>query len=262
MTGRFQKSSDRDLREIALAIRSGRLSPPYPVLALQRLVSGDVATLTADLQWLAQSGLDEAQVAQTLELIRSDREARPGLEDVLELVTTGPEVDGIANRDTSVVVRELFANARESVLVAGYAVYQGQRVFQALADRMVAIPGLKVRMFLDIQRGPGDTTIPAELVRRFAERFRSHQWPKDRPLPEVFFDPRSLEADPERRACLHAKCVVVDGKEVFVSSANFTEAAQQRNLEIGILIRSSDVATRLARYFSGLLAAGLMLPVI
>ena len=113
---------------------------------------------------------------------------------MLELVTTGPDVPGIANRDTSVVVRELFANAPTSpYLVAGYAVYQGQRVFQALADRMQEIPSLKVRMFLDIQRGPGDTSAATELMLRFAERFRSHQWPKNRPLPEVFFDPRSLE---------------------------------------------------------------------
>jgi hypothetical protein len=46
-------------------------------------------------------------VALTLDLIRADRQARPRIEDVLELVTTGPDVHGIANRDTSIVVREL-----------------------------------------------------------------------------------------------------------------------------------------------------------
>src|SRR4051812_10695981 len=110
MTGRFQKISDGDLREIALAIRSGRLSPPYTTVALQRIVSGDIAALAADLQSLSQSGFGTEQVAMTLDLIRGDRQARPRVEDVLELVTTGPEVPGIANRDTSVVVRELFAN--------------------------------------------------------------------------------------------------------------------------------------------------------
>jgi phosphatidylserine/phosphatidylglycerophosphate/cardiolipin synthase-like enzyme len=261
MTGQFQKNSDGDLREIALAIRSGRLSPPYTTVALQRIVSGDVAALAADLEWLLNSGFGAEQVAATLELIRADRQARPRVEDVLELVTTGPEVPGIANRDTSVVVRELFANARESVLVAGYAVYQGQRVFQALADRMVELPSLKVRMFLDIQRGHGDTTTAPELILRFAARLRSDQWPMDRPLPEVFFDPRSLETDSARRACLHAKCVVIDGKDVFVSSANFTEAAQQRNIEIGLLIHSADVARWVTRHFDELLSKRLLLSV-
>jgi len=156
------------------------------------------------------------------------------------------------------VVRELFADARESVLVACYAVYQGQRVFQAMADRMLSIPTLKVRMFLDIQRGPGDTTSATQLILRFANRFRSHQWPEDRPLPEVFFDPRSLETDPGQRACLHAKCVVVDERNVFISSANFTEAAQKKNLEIGLLIRSHSLAGQVTGYFEELVPKNLL----
>jgi hypothetical protein len=67
------------------------------------------------------------------------------------------------------------------------------------------MPALRVRMFLDIQRAYGDTTTAALLVRRFAERFRTEQWPPERPLPDVYYDPRSLDVDLERRACLLAK---------------------------------------------------------
>jgi hypothetical protein len=38
-------------------------------------------------------------------------------------------------------------------------------VFQALADRMQESPNLTVRLFLDIQRKPGNTSAAAELVR-------------------------------------------------------------------------------------------------
>jgi phosphatidylserine/phosphatidylglycerophosphate/cardiolipin synthase-like enzyme len=256
MTGLLHKLSDSDLQEIATALRSGRFSPPYSAFALQRILPA--AAVSSDLQALAESEIGPAQLATMLDLILADRRARPSMDDQLELVTTGPEVDGIANRDTGVVVRELFANALESVLVAGYAVYQGQRVFQALADRMLELPSLKVRMFLDIQRGPGDTSAPAEIMTRFADRFRSQQWPKDRPMPEVYFDPRSLEPDPKERSCLHAKCVVVDRQTVFISSANFTEAAQRRNLEIGLLIRSGPLASQLIQYFTDLLSRNLL----
>src|SRR5262249_9947266 len=131
-----------------------------------------------------------------------DRQRRPRLEDAIDLVMSGPEAPGVANRDTRVVVRELFVNAQDSVLVAGYAVYQGKSVFQALADRMADVPGLKVRLFLDIQRGPGDTTLASVLVRRFADRFRTTQWPQDRPLPEVYYDPRSLELSTREKSAL------------------------------------------------------------
>lgn len=160
------------------------------------------------------------------------------------------------------MVRELFAHAEKSVLVAGYAVYQGQQVFAALADRMEAVPQLKVRMFLDVQRGPGDTSTAGEIVQRFAHRFKTQQWPPDRPLPQVFYDPRSLDLSAEKRSCLHAKCIVVDGQSVFISSANFTEAAQERNIEVGLLVRCGALADRLVVHFDTLLAANLLLPAL
>lgn len=51
---------------------------------------------------------------------------------------------------------------------------------------------------------------------------------------------------------MHAKCVVVDGRRVFVSSANFTEAAQERNVEIGVLFESVAAASRIIRFLTAL----------
>jgi phosphatidylserine/phosphatidylglycerophosphate/cardiolipin synthase-like enzyme len=259
MTRPLLQLADRDLREIAAALRAKRLATPFTAMSLGRIVASPAAQPTADeLKRLAEQGFTGEQLATMLDLLVQDRAGRPRLEDLLDLVTTGPDVYGVTNRGTSVVVRELFAHARNSVLVAGYAVYQGQQVFRALADRMLDCPELKVRMFLDVQRGPGDTSLDSEIVRHFAERFKARQWPADRPLPEVFYDPRSLELDSEKRACLHAKCVVVDGEAVFISSANFTEAAQERNIEMGLLVRSRWLAERVTAYFETLLGGGVL----
>ena len=46
-----------------------------------------------------------------------------------------------------------------------------------------------------------------------------------------------------------------------MSSANFTEAAQVRNIEVGVLVHSRLLASRLADHFEGLVAAGLLKPV-
>ena len=246
-----------DLRALVSALRTGRLCPPYLPASVQRMLNSAVAAeISAGLQELASSGMPAAAIAKTLELLAMACESRPPLEDVIDLVTTGPEALGAANRDTSVVVRELFHKADESVLVAGYAVYQGQRVFQALADRMLERNGLKVRLFLDIQRRQGDTSAASELVGRFVHRFRTTQWPAERPLPEVYYDPRSLETASKACAALHAKCVVIDRFEVFVSSANFTEAAQERNIEVGLRLQSPAIAERISRFFESLTDSG------
>jgi phosphatidylserine/phosphatidylglycerophosphate/cardiolipin synthase-like enzyme len=52
------------------------------------------------------------------------------------------------------------------------------------------------------------------------------------------------------------KCVVVDRRVALLTSANFTEAAQQRNIEAGVVARCGQLAERLAGYFAGLRASG------
>jgi phosphatidylserine/phosphatidylglycerophosphate/cardiolipin synthase-like enzyme len=52
--------------------------------------------------------------------------------------------------------------------------------------------------------------------------------------------------------------IVVDQQQVFVSSANFTEAPQERNLEIGLRIDSASLAEKLTRHFDTLLADRLL----
>src|SRR5262245_50429073 len=118
--------SDRDLQDLALALRSGRLAPPFSAVALRQVVSPEVAPRLAEaLADVSAAAFGVEQIALTLGLLYADRLRHPRLDQVLELVTTGPGVDGSIGRDTSVVVRQLFANAGETVLAAGYAVHQG-----------------------------------------------------------------------------------------------------------------------------------------
>jgi phosphatidylserine/phosphatidylglycerophosphate/cardiolipin synthase-like enzyme len=257
MAAAFSKLSDADPRELARALKARRVSAPYSELQVNRVLSPKLAAdVTASLQEWASLGFDEQQIAATLELLLHDRsDGRKG-ETPIDLVTSGPEAPGIANRDTAVVVRELFAHAKKSVLVVGYAVYQGASVFEALAERMEKIPDLDVKLFLNIARPDHDTTKADILVSRYAQRFRDSQWPKDCRSPEVFYDPRSVAED--KRSSLHAKCVVVDAQQVFVSSANFTKAGQERNIEVGLKIQSPWLAGRLIRHFQLLHECGLV----
>jgi phosphatidylserine/phosphatidylglycerophosphate/cardiolipin synthase-like enzyme len=93
-------------------------------------------------------------------------------------------------------------------------------------------------------------------VRAFAERFAAHDWPHGVRLPELFYDARSLSPEAGPKACLHAKCIVVDDARAFVTSANFTEAAQERNIEVGLLVADASLAGALRSQFDALLLAG------
>jgi phosphatidylserine/phosphatidylglycerophosphate/cardiolipin synthase-like enzyme len=52
----------------------------------------------------------------------------------------------------------------------------------------------------------------------------------------------------------HAKCVVLDEAELFVSSANFTEAAQNRNVELGVLLQSPTLAKQATSFLAELVS--------
>ncbi|MBX9679809.1 MAG: hypothetical protein K2X38_13685 [Gemmataceae bacterium] len=73
------------------------------------------------------------------------------------------------------------------------------------------------------------------------KRFREKDWPCER-LPEIYHDPRSLAVEDFKRSSMHAKCIVVDRRIAFVTSTNFTEAAQARNIEVGTLVRGESFA--------------------
>lgn len=245
--------STTELKLLAGAFRTGRISLPCGPSSLARYVSEPIVDqVAAAFDEMASLGYSAAGMAYVLDLLSDARSRVPRFDDVIQLVMSGPQLAGSERRDTSVVVGDLFRNARESVLIVGYAIYQGKRLFDELAKRMDESPELDVRMFLDISRKPGDTSTSDEIVRRFVHRFRYEEWPNNSRAPQVFYDPRALSLDRTERASMHAKCVVVDGRRVFVSSANFTEAAQERNVEIGVLFESVAAASRIIRFLAAL----------
>lgn len=252
--------NDVQLRALGEALEGRRLSQPFSVSSLERLLPGSPADVLArSLNAIVAAGpFTETALSLFVNGILRDRELRSSATSGVELVATGPDVTGLLHRETSVVVHDLFAHAEECVLVAGYAVYQGQKIFKALGDRMLVRPDLFVRLFLDVRRPPGDASPRTEIVKRFVERFRQDDWPIDSPLPHVYFDTRSLEPSAAGRSSLHAKCVVVDQQTTLISSANFTEAAQDRNIEMGLLTKQREIAQQVILFFDRLVEEKLL----
>jgi phosphatidylserine/phosphatidylglycerophosphate/cardiolipin synthase-like enzyme len=167
-------------------------------------------------------------------------------------------VPGLHARDTRRVYEELLSSAERSVWASTYAFFDGPRAFDVLARRMDSTPRLEATLLLNLQRKRGDTTAADQLVRRFADRFWSTDWPGSS-QPRVFYDPRALDPDGPS-GVLHAKAVVVDDVAVFVTSANLTEAALDRNIELGLLVRDDALAASVSAHFRALVERGSLLP--
>jgi len=238
-------------KRLVHSLDTGALAAPYSPSALHMALGDSDPMVLAALERLAAKGITDLVAAQWIRALDRAATAAPAP----DLVWSGPEVPGVPARDTRRVYDELFTSATRSLWAVTYAYFDGPHVFGPLARRMEETPGLRVTLLLNIHRSQHDTTIAADVVRRFAERFWSTDWPG--PVrPAVFYDPRSV--DPEARGVLHAKAVVADEERLFITSANFTAAAQDNNIELGLHVRNRSLALAVVRHLQGLIDRGLL----
>jgi phosphatidylserine/phosphatidylglycerophosphate/cardiolipin synthase-like enzyme len=247
---------DHIRKRLASALDSGNFAPPYSAAMLRSALGireggEDIVGAVLELERLGVSGPAAAAWIRTVEEAIS-RTPRP------DLVWSGPEVPGLHARDTRRVYEELLGSAERSVWASTYAYFDGPKAFEVLAQRMDATPALKVTLLLNIQRKKGDTTAAESLVRKFADRFWGTDWPGSS-RPAVYYDSRSLDQDGPT-GVLHAKAAVADDEVVFVTSANLTEAALDRNIEVGLLVRDRALAASVSSHFRGLIDRGLLQP--
>ncbi|WP_437829667.1 DISARM system phospholipase D-like protein DrmC [Sorangium sp. So ce1153] len=246
------------LLQLADALEGGHVRGPLTKFGLRAFTTS--AGAVRALEALRKTAGNEAALAAMCRLVVAERAAAMARAPKVELVWTGPERVGASSRDTKVVVAELFARARRSVLVSSYSLGSGAALFAPLAARMAEIPALRVRMFFDLT--VGDDRVPGLRTReayeaRFVQSFRARHWRGAR-VPEVFHDPRTIDNE---RISFHAKCIIVDEEVAFVTSANTSVAAQQENIEAGVLIEDRLFALALGKQFDDLVTAGMLVPV-
>jgi phosphatidylserine/phosphatidylglycerophosphate/cardiolipin synthase-like enzyme len=235
------------------ALASGMLPVPCSAAAVRSVLGMKEAGLVAvELTAMSSLGVSAEGCAAWIRSLDASaaRTVRP------DLVWSGPEVPGLHARDTRRVYDELLGTAERSVWVSTYAFFDGPKAFQVLAKRMDVMQQLSVTLLLNIQRRRGDTSTADDLVRHFADRFWNTDWP-GKLRPQIFYDPRSLDLDGPG-GVLHAKAVVTDDESMFITSANLTEAALDRNIEIGLLVRDRALAASVTLHFRTLIEQRLL----
>lgn len=205
--------STPDLERLHRAIDRGELGFPFSGHGLRSL---GLEALVSHASSLSLLGRDAVRALITTLLHERQGNARRP-----ELVWTGPETKQSGARDTAVVLGDLFRSAQQSVLIAGFVFDHGATLLEALHQAMLR--GASCTVFAD-----GEA----------ARNFRRDNWPFGPPFPQVYrFVPTAGIF-----ASLHAKCVVVDHRRLFVTSANFTDRGQNRNIEVGLLLDDEALA--------------------
>lgn len=183
----------------------------------------------------------EAVLRLALQALAIQRSAfEPRLVDV-ELVATLPwGAPGLA-RPTATVLREMLRPPRERVVIAGYEITE-----DALLDQLVELAraGCAVRLICD--RGKGS----ASAIRQ--------RWPNDLPLPALFEDCERPDALPYAK--MHTKTLLVDDRDLLITSANFTLHGLHGNIELGIRLQGGP-AREVAKILDHFIASGLVVSI-
>lgn len=247
----FQTLRSTALRALAKAASSGHLDLDDATFTVQKhfpsLGKASQAEAIAGLRWLGTVARDAKSAAAMLTLLADARESLERAREDIALVWTGPDSLGAENRDTAPVMEAMFAGATKSVLLAGYNFQPGAH-FDALRAALAAHPTLRVEVFAHVFRKPGHTE--AESIA--AHRKMLHKAFGDEVMPRLdVWQPAHALAS-KASFSLHAKVVVVDRRQVLVTSANFSFSAQETNIELGLQLDDHALANRIHAQFLGL----------
>ena len=160
-------------------------------------------------------------------------------ESSVELVWTGPTTPFVATRRTEQVLLDLISHAQSDLFLVSFVAYDVPSVVDAL--NAAAARGVDVRILLETSTSHGGSLSvdPIATMRRGVPSAASYVW-IDRPAP--FTEGR-----------VHAKVAVADGNRAFLTSANLTGHALEKNMEAGVVISGGHIPTGLRAHLHALI---------
>lgn len=160
----------------------------------------------------------------------------------LELVWTGPKTGLIPTRQTEQVMLEVIDSAQNDLFLVTYVFYKASSVVAALTSAVAR--GVAVSILLESSTEHGGT-VRGDSVKAVRDAVAGSSI--------YIWNAASRNADGDAiSAAVHAKCAVADSRLAFITSANLTTAALERNMELGMLIRGGTVPERLRQHLAAL----------
>lgn len=194
--------------------------------------------------WATRPEMPAAAVALALEA-SSQAAADMRNRQQIELVATGPSTQAVPVRETESVLLDVVGKAEHSLLLLSYAAYKVDSLVEGLEAALAR--GVSVRLLLEHTAAGNIDFSAADAFAPLRGRATILTWD---------LDARPMQGD--RYAAMHAKAAVADRTTAFITSANLTGKALERNMELGVLIRGGDIPRQLVDHIDRLEADGVL----
>lgn len=167
----------------------------------------------------------------------------------IELLWSIPSpIAQIPARRIDQVLYDLIANAQTEILLITFAAAKIQRLVNELLTAQQR--GVNIRLILEFEQS-SEGQLSYDALKAFPETFvfntEVYYWPVEK-------RERNQSGRPGK---LHAKLAVVDDTAL-ISSANLTDDAFNRNLEVGVRIENKEFLTNTKNYIGSLISSGML----
>ncbi|WP_030902897.1 DISARM system phospholipase D-like protein DrmC [Streptomyces sp. NRRL F-5126] len=212
-------------------------------LLTARSAPGYAEAAAAVLDATAADGLSREAAAACLHGFAAGRAERDGGLEV-SLVWSGPSSHRVPVRSTGRALLGLIAEAGEEAILMTYSARRYPPLIEAL--RAAVARGVGVDIVVETLQGAGSALAGEEPAGAFAdvEGARLWHWP-----------PGSRGAP---GAKTHAKLAAVDRRSLLITSANFTQAGVDRNIEAGTLVKGGTAPARATEHVRELQRTGVL----
>lgn len=223
----------------AIATRVRQTEASKATLVLSNVVGTPVArTLVEQLVSAWQNTTVVSDELASMLLAASHVYTKVVAEQSTELVWTGPTTPFVSARRTEQALLQVINSAEQSLFITSFVAYDVSTIVKALnaaSDR-----GVIVSMLLELSQGHGGSITFDAIgkMRTLVPAAKLYAW-RDR--ADSFSDGR-----------VHAKVAVADSRMCFITSANLTGYAMEKNMEAGVLITGGHVAKVLAEHLRSL----------
>lgn len=162
----------------------------------------------------------------------------------VELVWTGPSSQIVPTRKTEQVLLQVIRGAKDKLFLTSFVAYKVSTIVSAL--KAAVDGGVKVSVLLESsdEHGGGISVDSIGKMRELLPGARVLHWAKK---GGKFNDGK-----------VHAKVAVADGHECFLSSANLTGHAMEKNMEAGVLISGGAIPRSLHEHLDALVITGIV----
>lgn len=222
------------LTPVEMELLGNALKSDQPIAMAMSTIHATKAAVTRLIVDHLVNHLDKKTIG--IALIAMSRAAKHATSEI-EVVWSGPAPKEALGRTTWAVLGEVVQDSHEYIYAATYSAGSGAPAIKAL--RSAIDRGVTVTCMVDVHERPEAVAI----LRKELKGARLLGIIKD-----------SDKAPP----LMHAKFIVVDGHSTFLTSANFSNLAVDRSMEVGLLVRNSFVAHQFKRRIEDLFDDGLV----